>query len=63
MDRNNDISFHKVVAHDQLSYLVINKINHVAMVTTSKNPKWQPPAKVSDFRYFFKKMFKTTENN
>ena len=37
--RNNDISFGRVVAHEQQSHLVINKINHVAMVTTSKNKK------------------------
>ena len=43
----------KVVAHDQLSHLVINKINHVAMVTTSKNPKWRPSAQFLDFIYFF----------
>ena len=55
--RNNDVSFGKVVAHDQLSHLVINKINHVAMVTTSNNSKWRPSAQVSDFRYFFKKTF------
>ena len=51
--RNNDVSFGKVVAHDQLSHLVINKINHVAMVTTSKNPKWWPSAQVSDFIFLF----------
>ena len=61
--RNNDISFGKVVAHDQLSHLVINKSNHVAMVTTSKNPKWRPSAQVSDFIYFLKKFYKTTKNN
>ena len=55
MVRNNDISFVKTVAHDQLSHLVINKINHVAMVTTSKNPNWRPSAQVSDFIYIFLK--------
>ena len=55
--RNNDISFGKVVAHNQLSHLVINKIYHVAMVTTSKNPKWRPSAEVSNFIYFFKTNF------
>ena len=51
--RNNDISFDKVVAHDQLSHLVINKINDVAMATTSKNPKWNPLTQTSDFIYIF----------
>ena len=37
--RNNDIFIGKVVAHDQLSHLVINKINLIVMVTASKNPK------------------------
>ena len=36
--RNNGIAFGKVVAYEQLSHLVINKINHVAMIITSKNP-------------------------
>ena len=60
--RNNDISFGKEVARDQHSHLVINKINHVAMVTTSKNPKWRPLVHVSEFIYFFKKNSITTEN-
>ena len=55
--RNNGILLGKIVAHDQLSHLVINKINHVAMVTTSKNPKRRPSAQVSDFIYFFKRNF------
>ena len=63
MVRNNDISFVKTVAHDQLYHLVINKINHhysdwvfhVAMVTPSKNPNWRPSAQVSDFIYIFLK--------
>ena len=59
MNRNNDSSIGKVVAHDQLSHLVINKINHVAMVTTSRIPKWRPSAQVSDFIFFFKKNFLT----
>ena len=53
MVMNNDISFGKVVAHDQLYHLVMNKINHVAMVTTSKNPKWRPSAQVSDLKFLF----------
>ena len=52
--RNNDILFGKVAAHNQLSHLVINKISHVAMVTTSKNPKWRSSAQVSDFMPFLK---------
>ena len=44
--RNNEISFGKVVAHDQLSHLEINKVNHVAMVITSKT-------QVSDLYFFF----------
>ena len=44
--RNNDISFGKFVAHDQLPHLVINKTNQVAIVTTSKNPKWRPSTQV-----------------
>ena len=61
MVRNYDISFGKVVAPDQLSHLVINKINHAAMATTSNNPSL---AQVSDFIYFLKKNFlKTTKNN
>ena len=55
--RNNDISFGKVVAHCQLFHLVINKINHIAMVATSKNPKWRPSAQVSDFICIFFKTF------
>ena len=31
--RNSNISFGKVVSHDQLSNLVVNRINHVAMIT------------------------------
>ena len=59
---NNDISFGKVFAHDQLSYLVTNNFNLVAMVTSSKNPKWQPSAQVSDFVIFLKiKLSKTTK--
>ena len=50
---NNDISFGKIFAHDQLSHLVIAKINHVAMVTTFKNSKWRPSAQVSDFTYIY----------
>ena len=56
---NNDISFGKIVAHDQLPHLVINKIDHVAMVTTSKNPKWRPSAQVSDFIHLLKKQLQT----
>ena len=37
--RNNDNSFGREVARDQHSHLVINKINHVAMVTTSHKSK------------------------
>ena len=59
---NNDISFGKVVAHDQLSHLLINKNNHVAMATIFKNPKWRASAQVSDFIYL-KKNSKTTESN
>ena len=47
--KNNDVLFGKVVAHDQLFHLVILKINHVAMVTISKTPKWQPLTQVLEF--------------
>ena len=63
--RSNHISFGKEVAQDQLSHLVINKINHVAMVTTSKNPKWrtyQPPS-FGSYIFFLKKLSKTTKYN
>ena len=33
--RNSNISFGKVVTHDQLSNLVVNRINHVAMITNA----------------------------
>ena len=63
MVRNNDISFVKTVAHDQLSHLVINKINHVAMVTTSKNPNWRPISPSFGFYiYFLKKKSKTSKS-
>ena len=52
---NNDISFGKVFAHDQLSYLVTNNFNHVAMVTQFQKSKMAAISPSFRFCYFFKK--------
>ena len=58
MVMNNDTSFGKVVAHDQLYHLVMNKINHVAMVTTFQKSKMAAIGPSFGFKiFFFKKTF------
>ena len=50
--RDKHISFHKIVAHVQLSNLIINDINYVAMVTTVSFQKSKMAAISSSFEFY-----------